>query len=154
MGNGKSKLNSSLNYLDNIIEYINYLLNKNNYDIDNYYYDLLSLAIEYGMTPKQFWEEDIELFYCYQNAYLNRIHTQCHTQGLYNSIALGVVLGNMLKKKGTKDIEYPKENLLQQNLSNIKQNIQNGNSNKKQITKCITKSNLEEQYRLRLSKCY
>ena len=50
--------------------------------------------------------------------------------------------------------EIPGVDVVAPDIDFIKQNIQNENSNKKQITKCITKSNLEEQYRLRLSKCY
>lgn len=158
---GKQQQKLTLNYVDNIIYYLNYIYNKYNIDIDNYYYDLLEQAIEYGMTPKQFWEEDIELFYCYRNAYIKKMHNQYHTLGLYTSVAIGTIIGNMFKKKGQKPIEYPKENLLDANINEIEKNIiaeqfntNNKNTSNKIITKNITKENLEEQYRLRLSKCY
>ena len=159
MGNQSGKLdNNTYNYIDGIISYIDFLNDKYNLDIDNYYYDLLEQALEYGMTPKEFWQEDIELFYCYRNAYMKRIHNQYHTLGLYNSIALEVALGNLFRKSGSKPIEYPKENLLETNLKEIEKNIRleeiNIDNKNKVITKNITKENLEEQYRLRLAKCY
>lgn len=158
MGNQQSKLDNKFENIDNIINYLDFINDKYNIDIDNYYYDLLEQAIEYGMTPKQFWEEDIELFYCYRNAYIKRTHYQYHTLGLYNVVALGTVLGNMFKKQGTKNIEYPKDNLLETNIKEIEkiirlEDLRNGDKTKI-ITKNITKDNLEEQYRLRLSRCY
>lgn len=158
MGNQQSKLDNKFENIDNIINYLDFINDKYNIDIDNYYYDLLEQAIEYGMTPKQFWEEDIELFYCYRNAYIKRTHYQYHTLGLYNVVALGTVLGNMFKKQETKNIEYPKDNLLETNIKEIEkiirlEDLRNGDKTKI-ITKNITKDNLEEQYRLRLSRCY
>ena len=93
---GQSK---QLNQLDKIIILLDTLITNKSIDIDTYYYDLLEEAIEYGMTPKQFWEEDIEQFFCYRNAYFKRLHRVSHTQGLYNSIAVGICLANCLKKK-------------------------------------------------------
>ena len=55
MGERTSELNSLdifINNIKNVNEYINQ-------DIDEIYYQLLESAIEYGMTPKQFWEDDV-----------------------------------------------------------------------------------------------
>lgn len=144
-----------LNIFDRLILYIENLSDKYIQDIDEYYYDLLEKAIEYGMTPKQFWEEDIELFYCYRNAYIKRTHTQCHIQGLYNNIALSVTLNNILSDKKDK-AEYPNETLYDMQLEKIKdENDKKANIIKQnKITKNISKENLEEQYRLRLANCY
>lgn len=145
---GNNQRSGQLTILDKVINYIENLNKFLVQDIDEFYYQLIENAIEYGMTIKQFWEEDIEIFYCYQYAYLRKLHNTCHTQGLYNYMALGVALGNVLKKKGTKDLDYPKENLLEVNLKEIE------NQNKKVYTKKVNKENLEEQYRLRLASCY
>lgn len=80
-------------------------------DIDNNYYDLLSMAIEYGMTPNQFWYDDIQLLYIYQKAYINRLHRQTHLQGLYNELAFSVVIGKAFSKRENKKINYPKEDV-------------------------------------------
>lgn len=72
-----------------------------------FYVEELPLALEYGMTPKQFWEEDMDLFYAYQKAYVNRVHKQSHIQGLYANLAFQTTLSNVLAKKGDKAINYP-----------------------------------------------
>ena len=145
---GRNNKSSQLTILDKVIDYISGIYEFLNQDIDEFYYQLLENAIEYGMTPKQFWEEDIEIYYCYQYAYLNKLHTSCHTQGLYNYLALSVVIGNAFRKTSTKPLEYPKDNLLETNLKELKKEQQ------KQISSNVTRQNLEEQYRLRLASCY
>ena len=74
-----------------------------------YIVEELPLALEYGMTSNDFWNEDCDLFYAYQKAYINKLHTNAHIQGLYNNLAFSIALGNVFKKKGEKPIEYPKE---------------------------------------------
>ena len=152
MGNKQEELT----LIESLINYIDYLNEKYIQDIDEYYYDLLEQALEYGMTPYQFWEEDIEQFYCYRNAYLKRTHTLCHIQGLYYQIALSTTLSNILKKKGEKSAEYPKNNLFDQGLEAplIKVKDDRNEMIKRKITKNISRENLEEQYRLRLANCY
>ena len=71
----------------------------------------MPLAIEYGMTPKQFWEDEIELFYVYQKAYINRVHKQAHITGLYINMALNTTFANMFKKKDAQALEYPKDDV-------------------------------------------
>ena len=71
-------------------------------------------ALEYGMTPKQFWEEDEELFIVYQEAYINKVHTKAHIEGLYIFEALTDVVSNVLmgmskKGKTQKPKYYPSE---------------------------------------------
>ena len=147
MGERTSELNSLdifINNIKNVNEYINQ-------DIDEIYYQLLENAIEYGMTPKQFWEDDIEEYYCYQYAYLKKLHNTCHTQGLYNYVALSIALGNAFREKNKKPLEYPQENILATRLKEIEQEQKQNAIYKAQN---ITKQNLEEQYRLRLANCY
>lgn len=149
MGQQKS---SQLNQLNKIVKYLKELREFLYEDIDSYYYDLLEQAIEYGMTPKQFWEEEVEMFFCYRNAYLQRLHNQCHIQGLYNFMAYSISIANMFKKNKNDKIDYPKDNLLK---TSLEEHINKINE-KKVILKSnqVTKKNLEEQYRLRLMNCY
>lgn len=149
MGQQKS---SQLNQLNKIVKYLKELREFLYEDIDSYYYDILEQAIEYGMTPKQFWEEEVEMFFCYRNAYLQRLHNQCHIQGLYNFMAYSISIANMFKKNKSDKIEYPKDNLLK---TSLEEHINKINE-KKVILKSnqVTKKNLEEQYRLRLMNCY
>lgn len=149
MGQQKS---SQLNQLNKIVKYLKELREFLYEDIDSYYYDLLEQAIEYGMTPKQFWEEEVEMFFCYRNAYLQRLHNQCHIQGLYNFMAYSISIANMFKKNKSDKIDYPKDNLLK---TSLEEHINKINE-KKVILKSnqVTKKNLEEQYRLRLMNCY
>lgn len=74
-----------------------------------YIVEELPLALEYGMTPHEFWEEDCELFYAYQKAYINKSHTQAYLQGLYNELAYSIAIANSFRKRTDKPIEYPKE---------------------------------------------
>lgn len=71
----------------------------------------LPLALEYGMTPHQFWDEDSDLLFAYQEAYINRTHKQSHITGLYVNLALMTTFSNMLKNKNAKQKEYPKEDV-------------------------------------------
>ena len=143
---------TQLNQLNKFVKYLKDLREFLYDDIDAYYYDLLEQAIEYGMTPKQFWEEEIELFFCYRNAYQRKLHNQCHIQGLYNFMAYSISIANMFKKNSSEKIEYPKSNLL---TTSLEEHINKINE-KKVILKSnqVTKKNLEEQYRLRLMNCY
>lgn len=141
--------------IDKLIIVLDNLKTLYSIDIDNYYYDLLEQAIEYGMTPEQFWEDDIEVFYCYQNAYLKKIHRISHLQGLYTNMAINISLANVLKKKSSNNIEYPKEDMFTQSINKVINEINDNNNNdNNKIKSKVTKDNLEEQYRLRLSKCY
>lgn len=63
------------------------------------------------MTPQQFWDEDSDLFFAYQKAYVNKAHKKAHIEGLYEHLALTVSLSNAFREKGTKAIEYPKEDV-------------------------------------------
>lgn len=61
------------------------------------------------MTPKEFWENDIDTFYAYEKAYITRLHQESHIQGLYVHCALETALSNAFAKNGAKRVEYPKE---------------------------------------------
>lgn len=74
-----------------------------------YFVEELPLALEYGMTPHQFWDEDADLFYAYQQAYINKLHKQAHVQATYNSLATYLGIANAFREKGAEYIQYPKE---------------------------------------------
>ncbi len=74
-----------------------------------YFVEELPLALEYGMTLDEFWNEDCDLLYAYQKAYINKLHTNAHIQGLYNELSYRIAIANSFKKKDDKPVEYPKE---------------------------------------------
>lgn len=76
-----------------------------------YYVEELPLAIEYGMSIYEFWNEDIDLFYAYQKAYINKMHKQAYIQGAYVNLAFSICLSNAFKPKNSKEIPYPKEDV-------------------------------------------
>ncbi len=59
------------------------------------------------MTPKEFWEDNGEMFSIYEKAYIDDLHQKAHIQGLYFNEALNVVFGNVFAKKGQKPHTYP-----------------------------------------------
>lgn len=61
------------------------------------------------MTPKEFWENDIDTFYAYEKAYITKLHNESHIQGLYTNLALETALSNAFAKNSSKKVEYPKE---------------------------------------------
>lgn len=78
--------------------------------MEQYYNELLARAVvEYGMTPYQFWHEDVGLFDAYQAAHYRKMHDTAFLHGAYINIALQAQLSNMLLKKGSKPAEYIKE---------------------------------------------
>lgn len=106
MGNGRlisnsQKFKDSFNKLKELLKT----------DVDKSYYEMLTMAIEYGMTPNEFWNDDIQLIYIYQKAYINRLHRETHLQGLYNELAFSVVIGKAFSKKENNKITYPKEDV-------------------------------------------
>lgn len=119
------------------------------FDYEKYYSNLLKNALKYGMSRSDFWYgEDYKDYFLYEEAYYERLHETSHIQGYYNYIALNTIVGNVLKKKSDKAIEYPRMNIL----SSAKENtLETAKNNVKQE---ITKENLEEMYRKRLSKCF
>lgn len=71
---------------------------------------MLPYAIEYGMSVKEFWEEDPDLFWAYRFSYINKkrqeqeeMNTHCWLQGAYFYEAFSVALSNAFSKK---KIEY------------------------------------------------
>ena len=133
--------------MDRELILIKYLLNFFKvivFDYDEYYLTLLKNALKYGMTRDEFYNNNLKEYYCYEEAYIEKIHEQSHIQGLYSYIALQTIASNLLSKKGEKPLEYPKKDLyLQEKESNI--------NNK---TKKITKDNLHKKYMNSLLKCY
>lgn len=99
-----NKLTTTIDYVVGLISFIER-------KIDDEYYELLSKAIEYGMTPKEFWEEDLQYFYCYQVAYINKSYNEAYTHGFYNHIAFSTTMGAMFAESGKKAPEYPSTNI-------------------------------------------
>lgn len=71
------------------------------------------MALEFGMTSKEFWQDDPNLFSSYRTFYINKYKKQSEIDnnnawlfGLYNNMALNVSLSNMWKKEGEKPSMY------------------------------------------------
>lgn len=104
---------------------------------DYYYLEELPLALKYGMSPHQFWDEDSDLFYAYQEAYINRMHELSWANGLYTELALEIALSNAFKDKNSKSIEYPNED------------VYNPLKNVKKFEKIDTRKNNNHMYTLK-----
>lgn len=68
----------------------------------------------FGMSSKEFWEEDPQLYWAYRTFYLRKIENDykqqdniCWLEGNYNYIAVATALNNAFSKKKTKYIEKP-----------------------------------------------
>lgn len=110
-----------------------------------FYVEELPLAIEYGMSVDDFWNGDIDLFYAYEKAYINKLHKQAHIQSLYGKLAFELAMSNAFKKKEDKYIDYPNKDIY--NPFNDNTNI-NGN-NDKTINKIDVSKNNNELYQLK-----
>lgn len=119
----------------------------------DYYNDiLLPQALIYGMTPKEFWDEDPALMWSYHIAYINKVEIDKHNAnfnawllGSYICSAINATVGNMLGGKGItyisepvnlseyKDIDKSKHNLEEQKIKSELMRIKNLlNKNKKE----------------------
>lgn len=136
------RIDQEKGYLEFLVGIINYC--KRDFDLE--YDEMLTLALEVGMTPNEFWENDINLFYAYQKSYINRTYKKAHIQGAYNNIAFGIVLANAFKDKNSKNIDYPKEDVL--NPFN-KENKEIANSNTNAISKIDTSKNNNGLYQIK-----
>ena len=74
---------------------------------------MLPSAIEYGMSIKDFWEEDPELFWAYRFSYINKIERDSEInnynawlQGMYFFEGVTIALANSFGKANYK---YPSE---------------------------------------------
>lgn len=71
------------------------------------------MAITYGMSVKEFWEEDPDLFWAYRFSYFNKLKTEqeifnnnAWLQGAYFTESVSVALNNAFSKQ---KIEYSKQ---------------------------------------------
>ncbi len=81
---------------------------------------LFPSAIMYGMSSKEFWEDDPQLYWAYRTFYFKNLELEeqkrdynCWLSGYYNYYALTTALSNMFRKKGTKPNEYMDKPMLQ-----------------------------------------
>ena len=72
------------------------------------------MAITYGMSVKEFWEDSPDLFWAYRFSYFNRIKTEqemfnqnAWLQGAYIHEAVTVALNNILNKQKIKYSNQP-----------------------------------------------
>lgn len=79
----------------------------------DWFYDLLPMAITYGMSVKEFWEDDPVLFWAYRFSYYTKLKTKqkifnnnAWLQGTYFYEAISVALCNAF---GRQKIEYSKK---------------------------------------------
>ena len=77
--------------------------------------ELFPSAIMFGMSSKEFWEEDPQLYWAYRTFYLQKTKYDAEESnykawlyGNYTCIAVSVALNNAFSKKKA---EYPKEPL-------------------------------------------
>lgn len=73
---------------------------------------MLPSAIEYGMSIKDFWENDPELFWAYRFSYINKLKRESEInnynawlQGLYFFEGVSIALANGF---GSAKLQYPK----------------------------------------------
>lgn len=77
-----------------------------------YLNELFPSAIMFGMSSKEFWEDEPQLYWSYRTFYLKKLQLEaensnyiCWLQGNYNCIAVSVALNNAFSKQKA---EYPK----------------------------------------------
>lgn len=101
---------------------------------------LLPLALQYGMTPSDFWNGEPELLESYHIFYkikLKAIDMEEWKMGLYVFTGVQTALANAFGKKGSPPRKYPSESFLSQADTKInKQKLLEAN-----IKKMIEKSN-------------
>ena len=75
---------------------------------------MLPLAIEYGMSIKDFWENDPELFWAYRFSYINKLKREneekqynAWLQGLYFYDGISIALANSFGKANFKYPQVP-----------------------------------------------
>lgn len=73
------------------------------------------------MTSNEFWNNDIQEFYCYQIAFINKSFNTSYQQGFYNHIAFSTVIANVFRDKNTPIQNYPKENIYNPFFEKMKQ---------------------------------
>lgn len=105
---------------------------------------MLPYALEYGMSVKEFWEEDPDLFWAYRFSYINKQkreqelnNVQAWLQGAYFYEAISVALSNAFSKQKiqyrdkpfeleqqSEENKKPKQNLLEEKLKARAEKIQ------------------------------
>ena len=75
---------------------------------------MLPSAIEYGMSVKEFWEDDPELFWAYRFSYINKLKRETEQnnynawlQGLYFFEGVSIAIANSFGKANLKYPEMP-----------------------------------------------
>lgn len=97
---------------------------------------MLPLAIEYGMSVKEFWENDPDLFWAYRFSYINKqkkeqeiMNTKAWLQGAYIYEAVSVALSNAFSKTKSTYSKEPynlkKEESREQELFNLQSRLKN-----------------------------
>ncbi len=79
----------------------------------DWFKDLLPSAIEYGMSIKEFWEDDPELFWAYRFSYITKLKRESEEanylawlQGMYFFEGVSIALANSF---GKATLKYPTE---------------------------------------------
>lgn len=88
----------------------------------------MPVALQYGMTPEQFWYDDPKLIKAYKKAYQSKIYMESWLYGSYTYLALKDFGDTDLRFKGTPDprwrypdkpknfFEKPKEKVTKENV--------------------------------------
>ncbi len=74
------------------------------------------MAITYGMSIKEFWEDEPDLFWAYRFSYYERVETEqknantiAWLQGAYFYEAISIALSNSFGGKNSQKLEYSKQ---------------------------------------------
>ena len=87
----------------------------------------------FGMSSKEFWEEDPQLYWSYRTFYIKKdkieaqkMNFKCWLQGSYNCLAVSIALNNAFSKKKISYPEKPfeKEKKLTKSLTKAQKEIQ------------------------------
>lgn len=119
----------------------------------DWFYDLLPMAITYGMSVKEFWEDDPNLFWAYRFSYFTKLRAEqeifnnnAWLQGAYFHEAVTVALCNAFSKQKVKYSEKPygferaeateeqKKKQIDMNVADIKARIAQVNAIRKNST--------------------
>lgn len=99
---------------------------------------LLPLALQYGMTPSDFWNGEPELLESYHIFYKNKIKeidTEEWKMGLYVFTGVQTALANAFRKSGSPAAKYPKQGFLAKEESKVDKQKQLEANIKKMIEK-------------------
>jgi L-arabinose isomerase len=95
----------------------------------------LPIALQVGMTEKQYWNDDPEKLSIYHKSYMQRIHQEAHIYGYYVFQGMSIALNNFIQALNGKT--FTPKNYISKPLI----------TSDEYFRKEITKENLTKEYR-------